>query len=89
VAADISRHEKYIVFCTRDKHLGLWETDNLSVISNQTYATIASKIRFVPSGRVIVLSINLGMSVVFQLRNLMRITSGTSVNATGHIGLTR
>jgi hypothetical protein len=29
------------------------------------------------------------MSVVFQLRNLMRITSGTSVNATGHIGLTR
>lgn len=34
VAADISSCEKYIVLCTSDTQLSLWETDNLSVIRN-------------------------------------------------------
>lgn len=67
VAADISSCEKYIVLCTSDKHLSLWETDNLSVISNRTSARIASKVRFVPSGRAIVLADKSGDAYRFSV----------------------
>lgn len=67
VAADISSCEKYVVLCTSDKHLSLWETDNLSVISNRTSARIASKVRFVPSGRAIVLADKSGDAYRFSV----------------------
>ncbi|GFG28999.1 hypothetical protein Cfor_00653 [Coptotermes formosanus] len=56
VAADISSCEKYICLCTSDKLLSLWETDNLSIISNRTSVRVASKVRFVPSVQAIILA---------------------------------
>lgn len=66
VAADISSCEKYIVLCTSDKHMSLWNADNLSLISNRTSARVASKVRFVPSGRAIVLADKSGDAYSFS-----------------------
>ncbi|KDR13295.1 tRNA (guanine-N(7)-)-methyltransferase non-catalytic subunit WDR4 [Zootermopsis nevadensis] len=66
VAADISSCEKYVALCTSDKHLSLWKTDNLSLISNRTLARVASKVRFVPSGRAIVLADKSGDAYSFS-----------------------
>jgi tRNA (guanine-N(7)-)-methyltransferase subunit TRM82 len=66
VTADISSCEKYVVLCTSDKHLSLWKTDNLSCISNRITARVASKVRFVPSGRAIILADKSGDAYSFS-----------------------
>ena len=67
VAADISSCEKYICLCTSDKLLSLWETYNLSVISNRTSVRVASKVRFIPSSQAIILADKSGLVFSFSV----------------------
>lgn len=67
VAADISSCEKYICLCTSDKLLSLWETNNLSVISNRTSVRVASKVRFIPSAQAIILADKSGLVFSFSV----------------------
>lgn len=67
VAADISSCEKYICLCTSDKLLSLWETNNLSVISNRTSVRVASRVRFIPSVQAIILADKSGLVYSFSV----------------------
>jgi len=68
VAADISSCGKYVVICVSDKRVILWETDNMSVISNRTSVRVASRARFVPSGQAIVLADKSGDAYSFSVQ---------------------
>lgn len=67
VAGDISFSERYLVLCTSNKQLILWEIFKSSPLSTRISSRIASKVKFVPSEGAIILADKSGDAYVFSV----------------------
>ncbi|KAJ9588336.1 hypothetical protein L9F63_018262 [Diploptera punctata] len=70
VAADISISGKYIVVCTSNKQLILWESFNSFPLSTRFSSRIASKVKFTPSEKAVILADKSGDAYEFSVTSL-------------------
>ena len=67
IAVDISVSEKYVVLCTSNKLVVLWEVFKDSPLSTRISARVVSKVKFFPSERAVILADKSGDAYEFSV----------------------
>ncbi|PSN41202.1 tRNA (guanine-N(7)-)-methyltransferase non-catalytic subunit WDR4 [Blattella germanica] len=68
VAGDISVSGRFLVLCTSNKLVSLWDAVSWTLLSNRVSARVASKVKFVPSEEAIVLADKSGDAYEFSVK---------------------
>ncbi|XP_067007038.2 tRNA (guanine-N(7)-)-methyltransferase non-catalytic subunit wdr4 [Anabrus simplex] len=69
VCVDLSRCNKWLAVCSSNKQLSLWSADNRSLLSNRVLTRTASKVKFTPSGRGVVVADKSGDAYLYSVQN--------------------